>query len=146
MESTNLNIPREIVNASDNKYVEKCPICQQFDILKYNCLIPDKETGFLRPTCSTQDMRIMCSTCSTILGVDLLILSMTNIDKYSYCTIGAYVNNKKINSQKYLLGKCMSHSKELCERFFHDSIITFIIEMNATIPDEIIIYILKLIY
>ena len=126
-----------IVDVINNKCIKKCPLCQQFDIPKHNYekfLIPD------------DDIIIMCSTCSRICGVNILILLMVNSHGYSYLCPYAYVNNKRINSKKYLLGKCMLNSEKLRSRYFHDSIITFIIGMNVIISNDIIMYILRFIY
>lgn len=116
--------------------IKKCPICKQIVFPKYVC------EQALDP-CS--NAIFVCSTCSTICGVDILILPITIIGAYSFISACAYINGKKINDN-YLLCSCVSNSKELRSRYFFDPIITFIIGMSVIIPNEIITYILRFIY
>lgn len=125
-----------ILNAIDHNNINKCLICQQLNFLKFNHHEHHYVIG---------KNVFVCSMCSTILGVDRLTMKLSSVDRYMFVVFTyAYINDKMIQNNKYLLGTCLS--KKLCSRYFHDSIITFIVGMNVIIPNDIITHILRFIY
>lgn len=122
-------------NMVNNK---KCPFCQQHVFPNNICdKIPISRDNYIS----------MCSTCATICGVDIWILTKFtfNSGKPTLFTTRAYVNNERVDD-KYLICQCISKSEELCSRYFHDAIIMFIMKINTMIPNEITFHILRFIY
>lgn len=128
--------------------IRRCIMCLQYDNMNHNVdIVSHYVCAF------NQGKFYLCHSCSAIFDLDTIIIhvKMSEYDnRWIYTCIGIYwfhfINDwvTTVNPCNKLL-RCKKLNY-LCNRYYHDSIIIFMMVGNIILCDDIIIHILKFIY